>query len=307
MVMEVPSSLSSDRLNAGRNENRQAVPAFADILDGLASHIAILDPNGVIVYTNRAWRAFATANGMGQTADMVGINYLDVCGAAQGDDAPVARRSAAGIRAVMNGQRDEFLLDYPCHSATEQHWFHLRVTRFIKDALTYTIVAHENVTDLKLIQQRLEAKEQQLQRRATELEDANTALKVLLKQREQDRREMEEDVLANVRKRVFPYLKELRRGRLDERQEHTLALLESTLSDLTSPFIRNLNSAHSRLTPREIQVAHLVRDGHSSKEIADFLDLSPRAVEFHRANIRKKFALSERRLGLRSFLLTLDD
>lgn len=47
-----------------------------------------------------------------------------------------------------------------------------------------------------------------------------------------------------------------------------------------------------RLTPCEMHVAELIREGKSSKEIAGLLKLSKRTIDWHRANIRKAFHLS---------------
>lgn len=275
------------------------------VLNALSAHIAILDRAGTIVHTNRAWRDFATTNGMSAGSDSIGVNYLEICAAAEGDDAPLGHLAAEGIRQIIAGRLTEFLMDYPCHSPTEKRWFHMRVTRLLLDGSVHAVVSHENVTNLKLVQEQLEAKEDQLQWHVTDLEEANIALKVLLKQREQDRRELEEDVLTNVQKRVLPYLGHLRRQRPNKEQMNTIELIEACLLELTSPFMRHLDSALSHLTPREIQVATLVKDGHTTKEIASLLDLSRRAIEFHRDNIRKKFGLKKRKLNLRSFLLTL--
>jgi hypothetical protein len=99
------------------------------ILDALSAHIAILDDHGVILKTNRAWQKFADDNRLQNPAGGPPINYLSVCDLAQGDDSREAKNVARGIRAVIQGEVDEFLLDYPCHSPTEKRWFYMRVTR----------------------------------------------------------------------------------------------------------------------------------------------------------------------------------
>ena len=84
-----------------------------------------------------------------------------------------------------------------------------------------------------------------------------------------------------------------------------LEILESNLNDIVSPFLKKLSSQYLNLTPTEIQVANLIREGKSTKEIAEVLTISERAIEFHRNNIRDKLGLKKEKANLRSYLLSL--
>ncbi|MBP6939886.1 MAG: helix-turn-helix transcriptional regulator, partial [Deltaproteobacteria bacterium] len=84
-----------------------------------------------------------------------------------------------------------------------------------------------------------------------------------------------------------------------------LEILESNLNDIVSPFLKKLSSQYLNLTPTEIQVANLIREGKSTKEIAEVLTISERAIEFHRNNIRDKLGLKKSKTNLRSYLMTL--
>jgi len=275
------------------------------VLDSLSAHIAILDEHGVIMGTNKAWREFASANDVRMRPDMVGVNYLHLCDGARGDSAEGSGEVARGIRAVLNGELEELAIDYPCHSPREKRWFYMRVTRLSEDGPLRLVVSHENITALKKAEEELKRREGELERRSRSLQEANTALKVLLRQREEDRRELEEKVLSNVKELVLPYLERLVQSRLDARQRQWLDLARSRLTELTSPFMRNLSARYADLTPREIQVADSVRSGKATKEIAELLGISTQAVDFHRKNIRRKLGLSGRGTNLRSFLLSL--
>jgi hypothetical protein len=116
------------------------------ILDSLSAHIAILDANGVILETNRAWRNFGMNNAIAGNPDTLNINYLDICDAAGGEAAEVSRKAAQGLRAVIEGKFEEFTMDYPCHAPTRKMWFYMRATRIAGPGPYRVVVCHENIT-----------------------------------------------------------------------------------------------------------------------------------------------------------------
>lgn len=122
-------------------------------VDALSAELAILDELGNIITVNRAWREFARANAHNADALCEGINYLAVLAAVDPtnvEDKATANAFEVGLRSVMSGEQDEFSLEYPCHSPTEQRWFIGRVTRFGGDGPLRLVVAHENITERKL-------------------------------------------------------------------------------------------------------------------------------------------------------------
>jgi len=133
----------------------------------------------------------------------------------------------------------------------------------------------------------------------------NTALKVLLKQREDDRNEMEENILTNVKTSIFPYLEKVKEGPLTPHQRASLEILEAQMTKIISPFLHRISQAFFDLTPQEIRVADFVKTGNTTKEIADILGISVKTVDYHRDNIRKKMGIKNRHTNLRSFLLQL--
>lgn len=133
----------------------------------------------------------------------------------------------------------------------------------------------------------------------------NTALKVILKQREDDRRELEEKVLSNVDELIIPRLTELRTGRLSQHDIALLDIVESNIVKIVSPFSQRLSTRHLNLTHREMQVANFIREGKSSKEIAELLSICTGAVSFHRDNLRKKLGLNNKRINLKAHLDSL--
>jgi len=162
-----------------------------------------------------------------------------------------------------------------------------------------------NITERKRSQDALRRREIELQFKKTSLEEANTALRVLLKQREEDRADLQETVLSNVKELVVPFVEKLKRGRLDPKQISYLDILESNLNDIVSPFAQKLSSKYLGLTPTEIQIAHLVKDGKTTKEISELMNVSPATVESHRKGIRMKIGIRNTKANLRSHLLSM--
>jgi DNA-binding CsgD family transcriptional regulator/PAS domain-containing protein len=147
--------------------------------------------------------------------------------------------------------------------------------------------------------------EEALQEGKRELEEVNRALRFLLRQRGEDQTEFEERVMLNVKELVVPYVEKLKKHGLGSKQEAYLNILESNLNDIISPFAHTLSSKYSSLTPTEIQTAQLIKEGRTSKEIADLLNVSTRTIESHRQNIRVKMGLHTKKANLRSYLLAM--
>jgi PAS domain S-box-containing protein len=164
----------------------------------------------------------------------------------------------------------------------------------------------QEVEERKRAEKTLRKREVELKAQSHHLEEVNTALKVLLKQREEDKKETGENVLSNVKELISPYMKRLRNSRLNTSQQILVDILESNLNNIISPFISKLSSKYFNFTPMEIKVANLVKDGKTNKEIADLLFLSKNTILFHRHNIRSKLQLNKKKINLRSHLLSYE-
>jgi PAS domain S-box-containing protein len=161
------------------------------------------------------------------------------------------------------------------------------------------------IEERKLVEASLRQKEEQLRMQSLNLQETNTALKILLKQREQDKNDLEEKVLSNVKELVFPYIEKLNNSRLDAKQQTYLDILNANIQDIVSPYLKKLSAQYRNFTPMQIQIADLVKAGKSTKEISELLNISDRAIEFHRNNIRNKLGLKNKKINLRTYLMSL--
>ena len=174
-----------------------------------------------------------------------------------------------------------------------------------------------DITDRKLLEAALtkvnEDLESQVAERTKELgaktrrlEEFNAALKVLLKQREEDRTELEESILLNVKSLIVPLVEKLKKSRLGGDQMTYLAILESHIQEISSPFTKRLFGKYLGLTNVEVQTVDFIREGKSTKEIAELLCVSENTVSSNRFHIRKKLRLSNKKVNLRYYLKSLE-
>lgn len=181
----------------------------------------------------------------------------------------------------------------------------LRLAERIAAQIAGAVANAQLFLQCKRVEGTLKKRTQELKSKSHTLKEVNTTLKVLLQQREDDIIEVEKRVLTNLQELVWPYLEKLKNARLNALQTNYLNIVANNLQNIVSPFLNKLKSPHMNLTFREIQIANLIQQGKTTKEIAETLNVSPRAVEFHRNNIRAKLGLKNRKANLASFLSSL--
>lgn len=164
----------------------------------------------------------------------------------------------------------------------------------------------QEIEERRRAEKALKIREKELEAQSHHLEEVNTALRVLLHQREVDKKELGEAVLRNVEELVKPYLQRVMNGRLDTQQRTLARILETNLNNIISPFVSKMASGLIHLTPVEIRVASLIKEGKTNKEIAEILVVSKNTILFHRYNIRDKLGLKNQKINLRSHLLTME-
>jgi DNA-binding CsgD family transcriptional regulator len=164
-----------------------------------------------------------------------------------------------------------------------------------------------DITDRKQMERSLMEREKELQVHSRNLEEMNTALKVLLRKLETEKQSVEAEILANAKENIIPYLDEMEKTDLSEAQKLCIDAVRKNLNSIVSPFVKKMKAKYPSLSIKEAQVARLIGHGRTTKEIAVLLKITPKAVEFHRFNIRKKLRISGKKLNLQDFLANLSD
>ncbi|MCG6881647.1 MAG: response regulator [Deltaproteobacteria bacterium] len=150
----------------------------------------------------------------------------------------------------------------------------------------------------------LKKREKELKARTRSLEEANTAFSILLRRREEDRTNFESSVVSNMSTLIKPYIEKLKSTPLDAIQTNHLNVIETNLEQIISPFVRDIGSRVLDLTPMEIRVANLVKEGKSNIEIAAKLSVSKNTILTHRFNLRRKLGIKNKKINLRAYLLS---
>lgn len=272
-----------------------------NIVETARDGIYVTDGMGRTVLVNQA---FSDMTGYTQS-ELIGINPASLLP----DDADI----------VMNEQIMDAMSDRDDMSLFETKWQRKDGTIFPVEVCIAVLKTRpgeyngivatvRDITDRVLAREALERShedlEQKVRERTENLEDMNTALRVLLKGREDDKQTHEEKILANINELVLPYLNRLKGTRLDERQRASVSIIEANLKDIIAPFGTKAAARNLSLTPSEIQIANLIKHGMTAKEIAGITSLSPRTIECHRASIRRKLGIKNRKVNLRAFLLS---
>ncbi len=277
-----------------------------DFLDNIfnmtGDGIFVTDDMGTIVWANRA---FADMMGYSNPQELIGLYPPDLSPAI--DDDEVIARMAEEMFAKSDGDYHESL--YQRKNGTvfpiETRISNLREDAAQQPAIVVTV---RDITERKKLEHAIKtayaALEEKVGERTMHLEEANTALRVLLRGRNEEKQALEEKIAANINELVLPYLYKINEGRLSERQQALLKIVESNLQDIISSFSNSVRLIN--LTPTEIKTANLIKGGKSTKEIADILSVSTRTVEGHRDSIRNKTGLKNKKANLRTYLLSLE-
>ena len=162
-----------------------------------------------------------------------------------------------------------------------------------------------DITEFRQTQEAMFSTEQALRAKSDHLEEVNVALKVLLDKRGEEQTELKDRIVSNIRALVVPYIERLGASHLGAEQQTLVEILQANLADIAAPLASTLSSGYYNLTPMEIRVANLVKEGLSINEMEGVLCLSRHTIVRHRYNIRIKLGLNKTKTNLRTFLMSL--
>jgi len=209
----------------------------------------------------------------------------------------------ANLQAFQTNQFDEVFKIY--HPQKKEHrWIH-SISKGIcnkKGETEFVNGIMIDITQNKIVENDLTEKESELKKKTNKLEEINLALKVMLDKRQSDRMDLQNYIWSNVNELIIPYIHKLRETDHNETQQLFIDIIESNINKIISPFSFKLSSHHYGLTPTEIKIADLIRQGKKTKEIAKIRNISYKTVEVHRMNIRKKIGIKNKKSNLQTHL-----
>jgi DNA-binding CsgD family transcriptional regulator len=193
------------------------------------------------------------------------------------------------------GECDIFYLE-ECPPADEGPF--LKEERALLDAVAEQIgtIATRISADLEL-----QETNRQLTLERQALQESNTAMRVVLARIEQEKEEIHQDIKTNVEKILMPILQALG-SQLPPTQRKYTEMLQTNLEEITSPFISHLSSSYHSLTPTEIAICNMIRNGLRTKEIAQIRGVSTATVNRHREHIRRKLKITNIEANLATYL-----
>jgi PAS domain S-box-containing protein len=304
LATDISSIRKADRERKKAQESlRESEQRIRALLNSSTESAFLMNSRGIVLASNET-----TAHRLGKSVDeLIGTNVYDLV------PKKISKQRRQQVDEVIRSRKplrfeDEYnerILDHSVYPILDERGRVIQLAVFTRD-ITRQKRAEESLKQAhEQLERRVEERTAELARSKGHLEELNTALRVLLKKREEDKTELEEKVLSNAKDLVLPYLEKLKNTSLDANQKVYVGILESNLLDIISPFSHRLSSKYLGLTPTQIQVANLVKGGKATKEIAQLMHLSPRTVECHRENIRKRLGIKNTKANLRTCLSSI--
>jgi PAS domain S-box-containing protein len=271
---------------------RQSENKMRALLNATTESVILIDKKGIVLTVNET-----AAQRLGTTVDeLQGVNIYSLL------SPKVAKRRKMWVNKLIRSRKAIHFED----ERDGRMWSHSVYAVLDKRGRVVQLAIYStDVTEERRAVAQMKEKRAALKAKKLELQEVNAALRVLLKGRDRDKSELEGKVLSNVKELVAPYIHKLMKSRLDMKQMTYLRILQSNLNDIVSPFVHQLSSKYSALTPKEIQVAQLVREGNTTREIAELSNSSTRTIESHRQSIRIKLGVKDTKANLRSLLSSM--
>lgn len=262
------------------------------LVENIRIVIARINYDGEFLFVNQY-----AAKRLGQRQkDVVGMKMADAF------PSPHADRQLSSLReAIDTGQ--SLNRETQVQIGGKSFWFSTTIQPYpdtdgqIKSAM---IIA-DDITERRRAEEELRLAHEGLKAEQQALVVKNIALKELLGQIDDEKQRIKQQIQANLDRVAIPMLEALTK-KLPGDLRTTASVLQQCLKDIGSPYIGELESRFSSLTPREVEICNMIRNGLQSKEIARELEISVRTVEKFRQQIRRKLGIINHETNLVSFL-----
>jgi len=272
---------------------------WTSLMENTNDFIMIIDDNCRIQYINKAIPPNTVEQVVGRT-----LYYYAAL-----EHHEIMRRTVENVFETQKQGSYTSSVKHP----TGIQWFETIVVPIIEEGKVISAMSFNKIiTESKRAEEKLWKSEKKYRALASKLEvknksleELNTAMKVLLEKRIEDKIKLEDNVMTNTKELIGPLIVNMRETELNDHQKMILSILESNLDEITSNFTRKLSLEHLNLTPTEMKIANYIKHGTTTKKIAEIMKSSPRTIETHRKNIREKVGLKQGRRNLRSYLLSL--
>ena len=280
---------------AMEEELKRSEEKYRDLVENINDVIYALDNNGIITYISPTVEA--TSGYI--PSEIIGRPFIEFLH--KDDVSSVIERFTKVDSRVHQGE-----VRYRTKSG-EIRWLQFSSRpKIIDDRVTEILGICTDITERKHIEEQLRRTRKELEIKSKNLEETNTALKVLLNHQNQERKNIERNLITSIKKLVNPYIEKICTEIDDKRLKTYLEIIETNLSEITKPFINNLAGHYESLTTAEIQVANLIRENKSTGDIAHVQGIAESTVFFHRRNIRKKLGIKNKDTNLQSYLQSFD-
>ena len=179
--------------------------------------------------------------------------------------------------------------------------------------------AHDNLKmevesrtfELKTTAEELKSRQEELLRHKSELEkvnkellETNTAISILARNIDKNRQETENTIVKTISSSIMPIIEDLRKTNTVGSIHSGLDILATHVQKLSCDLIGDMNIM-ACLTPTEVRVATMIKNGLTSQDIAEKLYITLHTTKTHRRNIRKKLNVQNSSINLASYLRSL--
>ena len=117
-------------------------------------------------------------------------------------------------------------------------------------------------------------------------------------------RQIAVQIQSKINREIIPMIDELADCTKTRRAE-LVTQIRVGLREISSPFTGILKFNYASLSPREMEICNMIKNGLSSKEVAATLNTSDGTVRNQRKSIRRKLGLTKDKTNLQTVLKTV--